>query len=605
MSLRLLLGGLLLAASCTTQAFESWEHKQLGDLSYHIGLNIYCQKHGATAVCTSRKDINGAGLDLLFDPLLAPPPNQAPQHNVTYGDVVMCVDFFLTPDKLIAGRERDLINDHAKPAGVQGEAPPADEAPRLFPTSRSQLDLDQASRCNDSLTNLEGLRASHVNHTHFQAELLVAQRQNHLIALSMRTIENNLFSALVMNAISDHFLQDSFAPGHIATWRSRLTDLAANAYHDKVNREGWSATILRADLQPITARKGADLMDQVYRELADHPKLRNVFFEPDRPQLCPRDCRPIARDFDYAPSLNELYTTIQNPNKYIGVSLRGDSDLWGRHQDKQRFIMLLFEVRSILDVLESHPSADDSKAGPTPIYVVDSFKTSGWQWHFLDNATPTALPKPTEWLSWRPSVIQANIGPMAYGTEEKSGVPFSPYAENGTLKYTSMDPVFGVSAGADNMLFGDAQTRYVLNLETVVWGKASARRGNGLKTANYAITAGVQPYISRDDKNIALVARGMAVFPAIETTISVPFRMLHIKTNNGHSEWLPTVGLRLDAGFTSFLTFYLQGNYDAAGQRNGSIRRGLSLGAGLQLAAPMCRIWPFQTHADECSKPRP
>jgi hypothetical protein len=605
MTLRLLLGGLLMAASCLAHAFDSWEHKQLGDLAYHIAIDVYCKHNQNLEPCKSRYSAEKNGLNQLYDPLLTDLPHGAyhkQAHRTSYGDVVMCVDYFLTPDKLIAGRERSLISSNNQKMGPDG-LPLPDEAPVLFPTLRSQLDLDEGSRCKDELDNLEGARAGHVNHTHFQAELLVAQRHNHIIALSMRTMEDNLFSALVMNAVSDHFLQDSFAPGHISTWRSRLTDLAANAYHDRVNRKGWDAAINADKLKTMATANGKDnstdnLIGLIYKELSEDILLRRAFFEPDEPDACTRNCRPREATLidRYQQELSELFKKLPTSEESLVVTLRGDSDLWRREQDRQRLVMLLFDVRSILDVLESQPSAEPGNNRRT-VVLVDSFKESGWKWHFMkEQETTTAdaapkTPKPRiRWLEWEPSVIQANVGPLYYGGPKEAGMPFAPYAQEASLKYTSMDQVFGISVGADNMAFGDAQTRYVANLETVVWGSASAKRRNDFNSGNYAVTVGIQPYISRNDKGVALSGRAMMVMPAVEASVSVPVRLLHLKTNNGHSEWLPTIGLRVDAGFTSFLTFYLQGIYDGAAQRDGTIRRGLSLGAGIQLAAPTCRL---------------
>jgi hypothetical protein len=400
-----------------------------------------------------------------------------------------------------------------------------------------------------------------------------------------------------MNAVSDHFLQDSFAPGHISTWRSRLTDLAANAYHDRVNREGWSAAIEEKKLQPMLAitgkhNKTKDLLDLIFQELSEDANLRRSFFEPAAKDTCLRDCRTSdAPPLDlYQKEMTALFKLKMKDQRLV-VKLRGDNDLWRRDQDLQRLVMLLFEVRSILDILESQPSSEQS-ANRMSIVLVDSFKGSGWKWHFLNSEQiPAEPPRPkVTWPDWHPSIIKANVGPLSYGENLDSGMSFAPYKQEATINYTAMDQVFGASIGADNMAFGDAQTRYVANFETVVWGSANSKSKRGFFTGNYALTVGLQPYISRDDKGIAFSGRGIMVMPAIETSVSVPVRLLHLKTNNGHSEWLPTIGLRVDAGFTSFLTFYLQGIYDGAAQRDGTIRRGLSLGAGIQLAAPTCRL---------------
>ncbi|MFB9240932.1 hypothetical protein IV454_32255 [Massilia antarctica] len=590
-------------------AFESWEHKRLGDLAYHVAWNIYCDKNPSAPECRHRVN---RGIDIaeddeslrqFYDPLrdhenFTVQGERDPKreiHEITYGDVVMCVDYFLSPDKLIAGREHNLISDGPKLKPGAAQARP--EA-RLFPSRRVQLDISYRDRCNDDMLNLEGARSGHVNHTHFQAELLVAQRHNHILALSMRSMENNLFSALVMNAVSDHFLHDGFAPGHITTWRSRLTDLAANAYHDKVNRMGWPATADKEtfrSLLTITDEQGRkhDLTHLIARQLSEKVNgarehyLQSSFFLPVPSKDCFRKCRSQA-EFDPAVShmglLQKIIEQIEN-NKVsrLHVFLRGDGDLWSADHDEQRFLMLLFEVRSILDVLESKGANEQAMT----YHMVDSFRHSSWQWQFTEEVkrADSYIERRLGALNWPPSVLRAHVGALDYEMYQENDKPNGVESTVRTLDYASLDQIFGISLGADNMNFGDAQTRYVTNLETMVWGRAKAG-----KLANYGVVVGVQPYKSRDFGGIAVGGRLVTVLPEIETSISVPLRYIRVKAINGESSWHPTIGLRIDAGFTSFLTFYLQVTRDVAAQRDGQIRIGPSIGAGIQLAAPRCRI---------------
>lgn len=587
----------LLVASTQAGAFESWEHKRLGDLAYHIAWNVFCDKHRTAPECLDRASaargaLTEGSLRQLHDPYqgsVRMPTRDL--EDTTYGDVVMCVDYFLTPDKLIAGRESTLISP--KPDKSAGGA--VREDARLFPTNRDQFDIAVQDRCNDKLLNLEGARSGHVNHTHFQAELLVAQRHNHMLALSMRTMENNLFSALVLNAVSDHFLQDTFAPGHITTWRSRLTDLAANAYHDRVNRKGWPARFKKENFNSLLTMRSAsgpefDLAVLVADQLrakngAGEYYLQADFFLPRENKECLRSCREGAR-FDVRTDHADLLTKVRHDLdadnvEYLDVVLRGDGDLWSDQHDAQRFLMLLFQVRSIIDVLQS----GTENANAMTFRMVDSFRGSTWHWEYINESTEKKgllargfLPpvRPT-------SLIKARVGALDYEMQQEGDLKETQAKK--TLSYRDMDQVFGVSFGADNMTFGDAQTRYVANIETVVWGRARASR-----SANFALTVGVQPFKSHDFSGFAVGTRLVSVMPEIETSISIPFRYVHVKALDGNAKWKPTIGLRIDAGFTSFLTFYLQVVRDSAAQFDGGIKSGYSLGAGIQLAAPRCRI---------------
>jgi hypothetical protein len=87
-----------------------------------------------------------------------------------------------------------------------------------------------------------------------------------------------------------------------------------------------------------------------------------------------------------------------------------------------------------------------------------------------------------------------------------------------------------------------------------------------------------------------VIVRLSLVFPQTETIFSIPMRAIRIGTIDSNRRWKPTIGLRMDQGFTSFFTTYFQVTRDYAAQRDGRIDSGVSIGAGIQLAAPRCRI---------------
>lgn len=62
------------------------------------------------------------------------------------------------------------------------------------------------------------------------------------------------------------------------------------------------------------------------------------------------------------------------------------------------------------------------------------------------------------------------------------------------------------------------------------------------------------------------------------------------------------LGLRVDQGFSSFMTFYLQYNYvDFAVSPFGAVRRHPSIGAGVQFMAGKCRV-PGLSRLSGCSR---
>lgn len=571
---------LILTYSPRIEAFESWEHRQLSALAYALALDMHCMKNQGE---TRAKDCGIAAR------LLATWNGNgwASIEAINYGDITMCVDFFLTPDKMIAGRETSLVSDGGTPRRP------------LYPTRGEDLDMKHLSRCKDELFNYDGMRAMHVNHTHFQAELLVAQRNNHMLALSLRTVERNLYSALLFNAISDHFLHDSFAPGHITSWRNRLTDLAANAYHDKHNRNGWVVAIDPDELRdflkftPIPDDQRS-LPEWVAHRLKAVDEYKRTFFVPqqmDKEAPCRGECRihvepgvdsileQMGAAFD-----GRILANDERDETTVSVDLRGDSFLWSRFHDRQRFLMLLVQIRSIMDVLESRTEDGREPGGGTLVHVVDSFTKSSWDWRWTDKESPSRF-------TIADSDLKARIGPVSYSIPHRATETVPP--EQKVLTYRNMDPIIGIGLGTDNMVFGDAQTRYTATLETVVYGLSKARRNE-----NQGLTVGLQPYLSRDFNGLSFFSRVIFMKPEIETAISIPFRLVHVRQTTGRSTWRPSVGLRLDAGFTSFLTFYIQVNWDVAAQKDGRLRYGPSIGGGLQLAAPKCRVPWLQKIAD-------
>jgi hypothetical protein len=514
--------------------------------------------------------------------------------DLSYGDVTKCVDDFLTPDKLMAGSEtalwRETEDQQLKNRARLREG-------ELYPKIREHLDLSFKNRCKESYWNLEGARSAHVNHTHFQAEVLIAQRSQHLLALTLHSIEGNRLAALTANAISDHYLHDSLAPGHITTWRSRLTDLAANAFHDAINRKGLLVAIDKNRAKAIVDKDGKPLyarfVDLAARDTrtSDAATVREYFLYPveDKQGDC-TGCRK-RKAGEEAPNIQRIVDKLvekipvadkpeldrqcmDTPDTCVMV--RGDGQLWNPVQDEQRLLLLLIQVRSILDVFESAPKLAD---GTNQYTIKDSFKENSWNWHATgeepESLAGTMLFPP-------PSQLVAGIGPVKYDIRQSY--------ENDTTKYNhryqEADLVFGVSAGVDNMMFGDQQNRYHLSAERLMFGLASPRQ----HSFNVGAVLGAQAYSEPASSGYGVIVRLSLVFPQTETIFSIPMRAIRIGTIDSNRRWKPTIGLRMDQGFTSFFTTYFQVTRDHAAQRDGRIDSGVSIGAGIQLAAPRCRI---------------
>jgi hypothetical protein len=601
---------LLLIVTNTAVAFEGWEHKRLGDLSYYLAVEIFCDavnKGTDTRECA--KASNGRYelhdkfySEIIYGERLHLNKNndngKKPSDYISYGDIVMCVDYFLTIEKMMAGREHHVIQGQKDGAKVATSDQKFVHSDGLFPSKINDLSFSVPKRCDPRYRNFEGARAAHVNHAHFQVELLVAQRMSHLSALTMVALEKNLFSGLAANAISDHYLQDSFAPGHITTLRSRLTDTTSNAHHDYNNQYGWEADVDLTRMNQLTnvADQGISLglLDEIFNKLngkgstgtrLDYDSAARKYFlfsGRNEDKLCGGEESPEI--INNAARIDDLKNFFGNKNGTAKVRMKGDMRLWCVAQDKQRLVMLWAEVRSIFDVLETWHGTNQKQrvAGAHSMYFKDSFSEgSNWKWEY------TAADAHESFWGTDSSRIEASFSAVKYN------IPFQDKREMGDhvtprewVSYKGLDRLWGASYGIDNMTFGDSQNRKILTVGTYLFGKSS----KSWVSENHHFWGGIQAYSGFGPDGLALTSRYAFVFPATETAFSVQLRALRLSRRDLPAVWKPTIGWRMDVGFTSFMTTYLQFGRDFALQKDNGIRSGWSIGAGIQLVAPTCRI---------------
>lgn len=588
-----LLAILLIPIQCL--AFEGWEHQRLGDLSYHIAKKVFCEAKSDHPFCS--KDLETALKHGFFDPLTDTMPKEelSDKHQqtkyISYGKIIMCADYFLSLEKLLAGGESNLIQTHtentektSKTAPIHGNLYKRTKG-ALLPQKSADLDFPVDKLCNTSLFNFSGARAGHVNHTHFQAEVLTGQKINHLLAISFSAIENSMFVALATNAYSDHFLHDSFAPGHMIAWRSRMTDTAANAVHDYHNQKGITVNIDGNDLKKFAGEKIISTISKEIQDSSNKNGPHRLFFQHEEND-CFGECS--NNDTSNRARIIEDFKKSLIAGNTTPVHFKGDFRLWNVKQDMQRFVLLILQVRSILDILESSPASQNLGKG-----IVNSFKDNEWKWQF------TGEPKEDKpgglFKEIPPSNIEAKIGPVKYMIENRPEKYTSEYPEKQTVFYGSRDNIWGISAGTDFMTFGEPQNRKIFNFETLV----GADIHPDSKRNNFALTLGAQYYAGTDSNGWGFTSRGIWIFPQTETAISLQVRALSIQIPNRRMVVRPSLGLRIDLGFTSFLTNYLQVSWDHAVQKDGRIRRGMSIGGGIQLVAPTCRI-PLIKGIDAC-----
>jgi len=219
-----------------------------------------------------------------------------------YGTLVSSVDYRLNPLQLMQkyGQQEQL------------------------PSSGSDLDTRLIQLLTGSVTAF--FRAAAANDTHFQGELVAGIRNWHAYAVAIASNtepvqsatgtshpEPNLFAALLINSIADHYLHDFFAPGHIITPRFGLNDAVALSMHNRYNTLG-------------------------------------AFFE-ITPKTFETDLQPLLEYLPPSESDGGREELIKVLNNNCRVPLWGDSEL--SQSPSQKVLMILIEARSVLDVLQS------------------------------------------------------------------------------------------------------------------------------------------------------------------------------------------------------------------------------------------------------------
>lgn len=566
---------LLSAWVAPAAAFESNEHERLGNLAFHFALKIHCPVTVAPSADCSRLRI------AFTDPL--DPGAPEPDVKLTYGMVVRCVDHYLTPEKLIAGREDMLFSKPDTPPTVATVVPGsvADFASARF-----------AEHCRDGVFNFSATQAAHSNHAHFQAELIASQNLYHRLAMALAR-DGKLFGALFTSAMSDHYLHDFFAPGHIGTFRSHMSDIYSNAMHDSINASGGHLRFRRGHYRALLrslAAPGGVALDQVPLEPQVRVQLRCLARQSGIDEFMRPHDRRICRDDEAKPDdtawpagvahLGDLLAAVDAPGPdeaTARVPMQGDGMLWRPELRQQRVLMLALQLRAILDVLRANQPGNQN-----------------W---FADGA-------------WRSDRLADGSGALISATID-GGFAFR-------LRFPSSDENGSAQADDDDViriahlhkkvlqLVPRGQQEIVLstgiNYEMPHFGKMQGRASvsfevpmlallnDGIWKINYGAALGAFRFREGKEWGSGLSFRPGFVLSQSETFVTVPLRWFRFQGDGRPSVWRSSWGLRVDQGFSSFMTVYLQYSASPFRQEDGRIDRGSVFGAGVVFAAPLCRV---------------
>lgn len=197
--------------SCNAQAFDSPEHRDIGDAAWQLALSIV---NKSNAEATNK---------LLQAPFMSATKGAAGKKDepicaVVNGQAVTCFSF----GDLVA-----IYGDYAKDVAEVNSPSIVSRAPTL-----KQITANGTSASSPA-ENRRMIELAKVNVTHFSGEALKAYVLNHDKALQLAADKNRLCEALHYEALALHSFTDLFAYGHMIEDRETTQKLVDWANQDK------------------------------------------------------------------------------------------------------------------------------------------------------------------------------------------------------------------------------------------------------------------------------------------------------------------------------------------------------------------------------------
>ena len=564
------LGVALMCLATFAHGFEAREHLLMSNAALAAAIGYVKSRQPTPPTRQLTKALAAAGL-------LLDPPKPGPDVKINYekkpflekgqyGTLTECVDYFLFPEKMLAFAWRPSrihaainISDTVLPDGIDTFVHPA-----------------LMSQCQDEGTTY--IQASHSNHAHFQQDLVISIRLYHALALGIARDEGNPYAALIVNAISDHYLQDFFAPGHLVTPRDRLTDLPATAMHDLANQMGaiFNPKVAAPIVEMLTYLCGAKIDLQ----------------EPRPSQGCspPEPMLSVLEGIGLKPG--QLGPIVQDIVRGKPMLFRGDGQLNYPPQDEQRLMLLAVQMRSIVDILDV---TNDNN------FLKFSFK------YVLKSGEPTETTTPfgrydfhSQGMKFEP-ILAGNTGPQAAkaaeaGSSSTQSTIFS-VCSFGSCKdklypLRERSPILSASFQRESENKGSHEGRNVWAFEfspggtSFDWSKLSHGYLTGVEVAP---VFGYLYYQHGGRSGHGPSFRLPFYVPETEFSLGPYARWLDYADRGGNSRKL-SYGLRMDAGFSTYATFFLGAGSDYGSDGFGQLTRSWLWTAGVRLGFPLSRV---------------
>jgi hypothetical protein len=543
---------LLLCLCTSAHAFSGWEHETLSQLSLLVASNHVSVALGASAGAGDRLSAMREVVSSFHAGMPEPAEwRKATSRPITYGDIAMLVDYMKDPyDMLHLPHSRVTL--------------PVDAQTANLPYLRSLLEH------GSKVISLAS--ASHEAYNHFQGRALDAFCTYHKLAVAAAS-ETNLWGALMLSAYAIHFLEDTFAPGHLLTPRDAdAHDLNVALMHDAFNEQGLTYVV------------------QAPQQLTDVAGTADRFLHTITNQWQSQDGRP-KHVLSLGPDTMDTFCDRLASDSDVAVFCLGDDQLIATKL--QPALMLVYCSRAIDDVLESYVRG----------YPTNSFSRYVW------DRRPQGTLHGVEVMDMRLPYGELTCSNRAYepktvalsDTPSAAGNPATNYPVTVSLtRPIYRNPGIGFSFGFESV--SDAQEthlRGLLEAEALVTGgrRDIARdtqefqaRGfpQNLWPRSWGLTLGYSGLLGVDDTGQGGYAR--VIWPIAPLNLQISAQV------GGRYYWGHGVQgirdfemLRVDWGL-HMLTIFVGVGHDYYTRPNAGLYTGLSFEAGISLAMPYSKL---------------
>lgn len=610
--------------SSTAIGFEGYEHRTMANLAFQTAVAIVQSQDSPPGLRDAMSRLNDQMCSSRGGTEVLP----------SYGDITQCVDALLSPEYLFARTwERRAKNSNPEEGFRRTDGFDADWNEIGYTSKDCQV-----NSLFDTTMGGRYFRASHNNHSHFQSHLLVSIQMNHFLATSLAK-SGRLHMAMAANAISDHYLHDFFAPGHLATTRDDMTDVFANQFHDHYNQKG--AYFMKLYSRDQSESSSSNIRNGLEQRILDqfgaggNSQLRAAFLRKPA-KLSESGCSkepnkwPIdesyrnndhyasgtvqERDRVLEGQLNDIISLLKNdihahiksdsgPPEPIVVRLRGDDLLWRewdgcligypdqesaravrdrcvaevRESLTQRLTILIANVISIMEVLDGYREFLERHRPPQP------------------QASPVGTTLNAIW----PGKKSIKEDDMTYAALGVGMYVSSESIERNTrsMKYVDFDtprdarnvgwgtPVLSVGIARESMTSNDVG-RWKFSV-----GASHLERIDATKATPMATYLSVNGIYYQEGSRQGFggeIGLGKIVSDAELDVGFFARRVKHIVGDQGATR--NGFGVRVGMGVSSMLGLYVGAGKDYGYDSHGVFRRGNVVFGGISVQAPVTRI---------------